>query len=511
MSLVAVSSLVDELLADQQRLTAVERFAQFHAGTEPSRAGHYRSLIPLNRPAAGEQYSFEVDLDACSGCKACVTACHSLNGLDEGESWRDVGLLISTDAGSPTQQTVTTACHHCADPACANGCPTLAYEKEADTGIVRHLDDQCIGCQYCTLTCPYEVPKYNARLGIVRKCDMCQSRLREGEAPACVQACPNEAIKIRIVSAREINERGNEGSLLPGTVPSRITYPSTRYVNLRNHPVPMVPATHEALRPAPAHTPLAIMLPLTQGALGILLFDSLSRFTGNGASSPAAWHALLGALLAMGGLVAATLHLGRPSQAWRSFLGWRKSWLSREILVFGPWAALSLAYAAALTFPLSERVIAVQAPLALSSIGTGMTGVFCSIMVYVFTRRPFWSFPQTATRFALTVPVLGAVLTEPLIAAAALIVKLVFEIALSHPQRSPYPRTARLLGGPLRSMWRGRLAAGGGGILLLLLSTTSPSLSPLAFIVVLSAEVLSASLFFRAVDAPGMPGGIIAK
>lgn len=69
------------------------------------------------------------------------------------------------------------------------------------TGIVRHLDDQCIGCSYCILKCPYDVPKFNARLGIVRKCDMCHQRLAVGEAPACVQACPTQAIRIVTVSA----------------------------------------------------------------------------------------------------------------------------------------------------------------------------------------------------------------------------------------------------------------------------------------------------------------------
>src|SRR6266566_3266557 len=87
----------------------------------------------------------------------------------------------------------------CLEPACMHGCPVGAYEKDALTGIVRHLDDQCIGCRYCMLTCPYEVPQYCVRKGIVRKCDMCADRLAESEAPACVQACPNEAIAIRIV------------------------------------------------------------------------------------------------------------------------------------------------------------------------------------------------------------------------------------------------------------------------------------------------------------------------
>src|SRR5688572_8182837 len=87
--------LIDDYLLDQQRMTAVERFARLHDdGDVPAQSKYYRDLIPLSKPAAGQQYAFEVDLDACTGCKSCVAACHSLNGLDETETWRDVGLLI---------------------------------------------------------------------------------------------------------------------------------------------------------------------------------------------------------------------------------------------------------------------------------------------------------------------------------------------------------------------------------------------------------------------------------
>ena len=194
-------TLIDELLAEQQQLTAVERFARNHQiSNSPAQARYYESLIPLAKPRPGEQYAFAVDLDACTGCKACVSACHSLNGLDEDETWRNVGLLRGGTPGEPYQQVVTSACHHCVDPACLNGCPVLAYEKDPVTGIVRHLDDQCIGCQYCILKCPYDVPQYSARRGIVRKCDMCHARLASDEAPACVQACPSAAISIQLVS-----------------------------------------------------------------------------------------------------------------------------------------------------------------------------------------------------------------------------------------------------------------------------------------------------------------------
>src|SRR5690349_24207245 len=120
---------VAALLQTQQTLTAVERFAKQHdAGDVPAQAKYYRDLIPLEKPRPGEQYAFEVDLDACTGCKACVAACHTLNGLDEGEMWRSVGLLHGGTPAAPAQQTVTTSCHHCLEPACLSGCPTQAYE-----------------------------------------------------------------------------------------------------------------------------------------------------------------------------------------------------------------------------------------------------------------------------------------------------------------------------------------------------------------------------------------------
>ena len=205
----ANSSLVEAMLREQQSLTAVDRFSKKHDeghGTQggsscqvPAQAKYYRDLIPLDRPKPGQQYAFEVDLDVCTGCKACVAACHSLNGLDGPEVWRTVGLLHGGTEAEPQQQTVTTSCHHCVDPACLNGCPVQAYDKDPVTGIVKHLDDQCIGCQYCTLMCPYDAPKYSPERGIVRKCDMCTDRLAADEAPACVQACPNGAIRIQVV------------------------------------------------------------------------------------------------------------------------------------------------------------------------------------------------------------------------------------------------------------------------------------------------------------------------
>ena len=239
---IQLQQLVNSVLAEQQEITVIEKYAQQYMDSQfPLQQKYYRDLIPLSQPKAGEQYAFEVDLDCCSGCKACVTACHSYNGLDEEETWRSVGLLLGGNEDHPVQQHVTTACHHCASPACMHGCPVNAYEKDRVTGIVKHLDDQCIGCVYCTLLCPYEVPQYNKARGIVRKCDMCADRLSASEAPACVQACPTRAIAIKIVDKDKVLEESQTTSLVPGAPPSDYTLPTTTYKSSQVAPKNMLP------------------------------------------------------------------------------------------------------------------------------------------------------------------------------------------------------------------------------------------------------------------------------
>ncbi len=114
--------------------------------------------------------------------------------------------------------------------ACMASCPSL--RERLGNGIVKHLDDQCIGCNYCTMTCPYEVPRYHARLGIVRKCDLCSQRLHNGDAPACVQACPHEAIRITLIQRENLRQQNSlkSGALVPGAPANRLSLPTTQYL-----------------------------------------------------------------------------------------------------------------------------------------------------------------------------------------------------------------------------------------------------------------------------------------
>jgi Fe-S-cluster-containing dehydrogenase component/DMSO reductase anchor subunit len=526
--------LLDDYLREQHALTAVERFAQVAASrAAPPEDRRYRDLLPATPPGDGQQYAFDVDLDACSGCKACVTACHNLNGLDDGETWRMVGLLHGGSAAAPVRQTVSTACHHCLDPACMSGCPVGAYEKDSITGIVRHLDDQCIGCQYCTFTCPYEVPQYNPKRGIVRKCDMCSGRLAAGEAPACVQACPNGAIAITVVDRRQTLEDAQGDAFLPGAPSPAITVPTTIYRSERPPPRNLLPADFFRIAPAHRHVPLVIMLVLTQLSVGAFVFEAIaSRLLPDGAQAALAPAWSLAALsIGLVALGASAFHLGRPLYAFRAVIGLRTSWMSREIVAFGAFAVLAMVYAASLVgapgpSELHDALGAVVAAL-------GVVGVACSVLIYHATRRAWWTATITGFKFFATTALLGLATARATLAVAGVAlppdtagllaslvgwmsaVKAAGELAvllhLRDKRYSELRRSAELLIRDLRWWTIARFAAlAAGGIALPLVDPGAASVATViaSSALLLVGELLERTLFFAAVSSHRMPGAI---
>jgi DMSO reductase anchor subunit len=279
----------------------------------------------------------------------------------------------------------------------------LAYDKDEVTGIVRHLDDQCIGCSYCILKCPYDVPKFNLKRGIVRKCDMCQGRLAEGEAPACVQSCPNEAIKIKVVKLDAVPARG---SIISGAFDSSYTRPTTAYVSSQPAPTTAKPADAGRLDLDQGHDPLSWMLVLTQMSAGGLIGCTISMWLGWLTLSQAALTSAAALVAGLAGVALSTLHLGQPFKAWRAFLGWRKSWLSREIMAFGALPAGGMVIFATWWLGNLEWMrLAVTGTAA-----AAVVAVWCSVMVYVDTRRPFWSLTNVSVKFLGTMLLLGAAL-----------------------------------------------------------------------------------------------------
>jgi len=227
------------------------------------------------------------------------------------------------------------------------------------------------------------------------------------------------------------------------------------------------------------------------------------------------------------GLGLAALHLGQPLRAWKVFLNLRQSWFSREAVVFGLWFPLATTYVAVRLgwLPLAGPL---RSGLAVGTALIGVLGLFCSVMIYVDTKRVFWRFANTAPRFfgsavilglagALAAP--GAPLALGYILPLATLLKLVFEARALSPikeeddgQHPPARQTARLLTGPLRPANELRvLAALLGGILLpfTVAAGSAPAVAAWpALGLALLGELAERYLFFRAVDAPKMPGTV---
>ena len=146
------------------------------------------------------------DSTRCAGCQTCESACAEANGLPEPVGTIDAAVLRNTDEAHRTVVNAFNStkgevyakkqCMHCNEPACTAACLTQAMYKTKE-GAVIWRGDKCMGCRYCMVSCPFDIPKfeYHSANPKIEKCNMCYSRLSEGKVPACVENCPAEALK----------------------------------------------------------------------------------------------------------------------------------------------------------------------------------------------------------------------------------------------------------------------------------------------------------------------------
>jgi DMSO reductase iron-sulfur subunit len=367
------------------------------------------TCMPGRAPGVGEQYRFHVDMGRCIGCKCCVVACNEQNGNPAEINWRRVGELEGGWYPDAMRSYLSMGCNHCLEPTCLEGCPVDAYTKEPDTGIVRHSADACIGCQYCTWNCSYGVPQYNPERGVVGKCDMCHGRLSAGESPACVSACPEGAIAIEIVNvadwrasvAAAASAAPDGHPLRDGSVSAtRVTLPAALPPDARPRDITHVVPDHP-------HWPLVLMTVLTQLAVGA--FTTIWVLQLLGASAHLGVAALTSFVVGGVALAASTMHLGRPVFAYRALRMWRRSWLSREVLLFSAFSGVAPLYAGMLWLEAPGSTLVGGLTVLL-----GIAGVTASACIYRVPSRPSWNTPYTLAQFGLTAALLG-----PLLAAAA--------------------------------------------------------------------------------------------
>ncbi|MEK8023528.1 MAG: DmsC/YnfH family molybdoenzyme membrane anchor subunit [Candidatus Hydrogenedentota bacterium] len=381
--------------------------------------------IPVEPLLPDEQYRFHFNAGLCIGCECCVVACNEQNNNPASVNWRRVGEIEGGTWPTTNRLYLSMGCNHCIDPSCLSGCPTDAYFKDSGTGIVRHHADSCIGCQYCIWNCPYGVPQFNADRGIVTKCDMCHARLSEGQEPACVQACPEEAIRIEKVNISAWKANHAEADA-PGMPDSNQTISTTRITMPEQIPFDTERVNEHRIEPEDPHTPLIFLLTLTQLSVGgfaalwlcdilSILFPSLGRFEHRMGAIAAGM--LFVAMLALN---ASIFHLGRPIHAWKALRMWKRSWLSREVLLFSLFSGFASLYSGLWLDRMYLGLFPFTAParIALGSLVvlSGLAGVFSSAYIYMVPARPAWNTPRTLLRFFMTAFILG-----PLFAASLLL------------------------------------------------------------------------------------------
>ncbi|MDH4158550.1 MAG: 4Fe-4S dicluster domain-containing protein [candidate division Zixibacteria bacterium] len=157
-----------------------------------------------------------VDTVVCIGCRKCEWACRKahfdpdavMTDFDDVSvfkkhrrpdetSYTVVNEYLSPEKPEEKPHQMKVQCMHCVDPACVSACIVGALEKTKN-GPVIYDAWECIGCRYCIVACPFQIPAYeydNALDPQVRKCTFCYDRVvNEGKVPACVETCPNEAL-----------------------------------------------------------------------------------------------------------------------------------------------------------------------------------------------------------------------------------------------------------------------------------------------------------------------------
>lgn len=161
-----------------------------------------------------DSFGVLVDTTVCIGCRKCEWGCSQANALTVQDSKAFEDKSVYQTHRRPTDDAFTVVnvfdgkrldgqpsyikvqCMHCNKPACVSACLVGALRK-TPAGPVTYDAGKCMGCRYCMVACPFQIPAYEYTDPLtprVRKCTFCAERLREGKKPGCVEACPNEAL-----------------------------------------------------------------------------------------------------------------------------------------------------------------------------------------------------------------------------------------------------------------------------------------------------------------------------
>ncbi len=293
----------------------------------------------MTRPA------FQFDLNRCTGCAACQLACIIENQLPWDRSWRKVMNANSEAAPTAPAYHLSLACNHCETAVCMKACPALAYSRDEATGAVLIEPDKCIGCSYCSWVCPYDAPILSHDQGTMEKCTFCAPRLNEGKEPACVSWCPTDALRITNTDSGFADQQvpgfdeaglGPSLKLIPlekGRQRPEMELDSTTAALISEMDLPKVSTRRGiSLRKEWSLLLFTWLAPLIVGILSAIPSSQANMHPWQFAGA--------GVLL----MLLAAFHLGKKERAWRAILGWRSSWLSREIILWPAFVGTGFIY-----------------------------------------------------------------------------------------------------------------------------------------------------------------------
>jgi Fe-S-cluster-containing dehydrogenase component len=190
-------------------------------GASVAAAGVRSTQAASNRSFQGYAGSLAVlhDITRCIGCRKCEAGCNTVNELPKpAKPFDDLTVLETPRRTTAQAYTVVNQffpdgkgrppvfvkkqCNHCLEPACASACFVKAFTKTPQ-GAVVYNPDVCVGCRYCMIACPFDIPAYEYHKTLdprIMKCTLCHPRVMEGKLPGCVEACPTESL---VFGARE--------------------------------------------------------------------------------------------------------------------------------------------------------------------------------------------------------------------------------------------------------------------------------------------------------------------
>ncbi|MDD2196466.1 MAG: 4Fe-4S binding protein [Bacteroidales bacterium] len=314
---------------------------------------------------------FIFDYSKCVGCHACLVACYNENQTVPPISWRTVNHFNKEKLPLLGFIHQSIACNHCIEAPCLKSCPSGAYSKDTITGAIIHDADKCIGCKYCTWACPFDAPKYNEAKGIIEKCNFCNSRLKEGKEPACTTNCPTGALSFGRVDTDKPKGFGiSKKPISPriNTIGDEVlqNIPSQNLVATGTEGSDVTQFLRNGI-PSPINAKSEWPLALFSFIGSIMVGWFWSGIVDKSVEFPLWVFILLGSVSAL----ISVLHLGKPLKAYLSIVNIRTSWLAREILSMGLFAATAFAALITNSFPL----------LIIGSIA-GLLFLICIEMVY---------------------------------------------------------------------------------------------------------------------------------